>query len=145
MDNALKRARIGFFVDRWNKTELFWLKAVTQDSEEEKERLAKQLVAVVEKEVEPLLEDAAPFFGGSSKLTFAEAITVPFVIRYYAESKDGLLPKLVSDGFNKLPNFSRWAAEVMKHDSVTYVWNEKLSVEESRGHVALMKKAQVKA
>ncbi len=39
---------------------------------EEKEKLGRDLVAAVEKEVEPLLKDAAPFFGGSKVMTLAE-------------------------------------------------------------------------
>lgn len=34
---------------------------------------ANKLVSAVEKEIEPLLADAAPFFGGSKRLTMAEA------------------------------------------------------------------------
>lgn len=39
---------------------------------EEKEKLGQELVTAVEKEIEPLLKDAAPFFGGSKVLTLAE-------------------------------------------------------------------------
>ena len=39
---------------------------------EEQEKLGDELVKAVEKEIEPLLESAAPFFGGSKKLTLAE-------------------------------------------------------------------------
>lgn len=41
---------------------------------EDKEVEVKKLVDVVVKELEPLLQDASPFFGGSSKLTLAEVI-----------------------------------------------------------------------
>ena len=40
--------------------------------EGEKAKLVDEFVAVVSKEVEPLLKDASPFFGGSEKLTLAE-------------------------------------------------------------------------
>lgn len=43
---------------------------------EEKEKLATELVKTVEKEIEPLLEGAAPFFGGSATLTLAEVRTL---------------------------------------------------------------------
>ena len=46
--------------------------AMSAATEEEKEAKADELVAVMEKEVEPLLKDAAPFFGGSEKMTLAE-------------------------------------------------------------------------
>ena len=39
---------------------------------EEKEKMATEMVKTVEKEIEPLLEGAAPFFGGSETLTLAE-------------------------------------------------------------------------
>lgn len=39
---------------------------------EEQENIGKELLAAVEKEIEPLLKDAAPFFGGSKDLTLAE-------------------------------------------------------------------------
>ena len=39
---------------------------------EEKEKVANDVVAAVKKEIEPLLENAAPFFGGSESLTLAE-------------------------------------------------------------------------
>ena len=39
---------------------------------EEKEKLAKETVAAIEKEIEPLLANAGPFFGGKDKPTLAE-------------------------------------------------------------------------
>ena len=39
---------------------------------EEKEKLGKELVEAVRKEIEPLLEGAGPFFGGSKSITLAE-------------------------------------------------------------------------
>ncbi|KAF2449669.1 thioredoxin-like protein [Karstenula rhodostoma CBS 690.94] len=145
VDNALKRARINFFVDTWaTKAGSFWFKIAAEDSQEEKEKLSQELINVVNKEIEPLLNDAAPFFGGSAKLTFAEVIIAPFVLRLYAFTKHGLLPKSVSDGLNGLPNFSKWAAEVVKHDSVTYIWDEERTVESSKKKFASLK-AQAKA
>lgn len=81
-------------------------------------------MAIVEKEIEPLLKDASPFFGGSSKVTLAEALVAPFILRIYALVKHGALPKAVTEGFEKLPNFSKWAGEVIKQESVTYIWDE---------------------
>ena len=141
----MKRARINFFVDTWNtKAGSYMYKIALQESEEEKEKLTKELISVVEKEVEPLLEDAAPFFGGSSKLTFAEAIIAPFLIRIFAFAKAGVLPQGVADGLNGLPNFSKWAAEAIKHDSVTYIWDEERMLEQSKKKFAELK-AQAKA
>ena len=42
------------------------------EGEEEKERLGAEVVEAVRKEIEPLLEGAAPFFGGSKTITLAE-------------------------------------------------------------------------
>lgn len=39
---------------------------------EEKEKLGSELVEAVRKEIEPLLEGAGPFFGGSQSITLAE-------------------------------------------------------------------------
>jgi glutathione S-transferase len=41
-------------------------------SEDEKAKLSQEFVDVVAKEIEPLLKDAKPFFGGSQKVTLAE-------------------------------------------------------------------------
>jgi glutathione S-transferase len=72
-DAALKRARINFFVDTWfSKVGSYWFKILQQDSDEEKEKLGKEFVSLVNKDIEPLLKDAKPFFGGSSKITLAE-------------------------------------------------------------------------
>lgn len=67
------RARINFFVDTWfSKVGSFWFQIATKDTKEEKEALAKDFIAAVTKEIDPLLKNAAPFFGGSDKLTLAE-------------------------------------------------------------------------
>lgn len=145
MDNALKRARINFFTDTWNsKASSYWFKIALEDSEEQKEKLSQELISIVGKEIEPLLKDAAPFFGGSSQLTFAEVIVAPFILRIFAFAKHGVLPKSLVDGLNGLPNFSKWAAEVVKHDSVTYIWDEEKVVENSKKKLASLK-AQKKA
>jgi len=100
-------------------------------------------VDVVGKEVEPLLVDAAPFFGGSKQVTLAEAMTAPFILRAYAMAKHGLLPQAVVDGFDKFPNFSKWAREVIKLDSVTFIWDEQATMEATKNRIEKMK-AQAK-
>lgn len=70
---ALRRARIALFVDAFNSkfnTPLFGVH--TAKTEEEKEAIVEKVVDGLVKHVEPLLADAAPFFGGSDKLTLAE-------------------------------------------------------------------------
>jgi glutathione S-transferase len=122
---ALTRARINFFVDTWfSKVGSYWFQILTKQDQAEKDALVTEFVEKVTKEIEPLLKDAAPFFGGSQKLTLAEALTAPFILRIYAYARNGLLPESLVTSLDSLPNFSKWAAEVIKHESVTYIWDE---------------------
>jgi glutathione S-transferase len=74
---ALQRARIAFFVDALiSKVNPHFYAGVRAKDAQELEEAGKLLVAAVVKEVEPLLKDAAPFFGGSSRLTMAEVYCV---------------------------------------------------------------------
>ncbi|KAH8636149.1 hypothetical protein IG631_07983 [Alternaria alternata] len=126
-------------------------------SEDEKAKLSQEFVDVVGKEIEPLLKDAKPFFGGSQKVTLAEvhccvilttseadilqALTAPFIIRTYAMAKNELLPKSITSGLDALPNFSKWAAEVVKQDSVTYIWDEEAVIDGTRKRIESQKAA----
>ncbi|EOA91997.1 hypothetical protein ACJQWK_03607 [Exserohilum turcicum] len=124
-ETALARARINFFIDTWNtKAGSYLFKIMMLDSDEEKAKLSNEFIDVVGKEIDPLLKDAKPFFGGSEKPTLAEAITAPFIIRIYSLSRHGALPQAIASGFDKLPNFSKWAAETIKQESVTYIYDE---------------------
>lgn len=70
---ALRRARVNFFVDTYfSKAQPLYGKTLSAKTEEDANGFATDYVAAVAKEVEPLLGDAAPFFGGSDKLTLAE-------------------------------------------------------------------------
>jgi len=136
---ALTRARINFFVDTWfSKAGSFWFQILRADGDE-KTKLADEFVQVVGKEIEPLLKDASPFFGGSSKFTLAEALTAPFILRIYALTKHGLLPQSVVDGFEKLPNFAKWAKEVTKQESVLYIWDEEKVVNGTKTRIEKLK------
>jgi glutathione S-transferase len=70
---ALERAKINFFVDAFMSKVNGQILPLLRAEESEKEALVEKIVQAVEKEVEPLLKDAGPFFGGSSKVTLAEA------------------------------------------------------------------------
>ncbi|KAJ4316788.1 hypothetical protein N0V94_005280 [Neodidymelliopsis sp. IMI 364377] len=141
-DAALTRARINFFVDTWfDKVGSYWFQILRKDSEDEKEALVKEFVATVGKEVEPLLKDASPFFGGSSKITLAEALTAPFILRVFSFSKNGLLPKSVVEGFEGLPNFNKWANAVIKEESVTYIWDEAQVIPATKKKIESLKTA----
>lgn len=70
---ALTRARINFFVDTFfSKVNSLYHKALFAKTNEEAEEASAEFVKQLEKEVEPLLSDAGPYFGGSKTLTLAE-------------------------------------------------------------------------
>ena len=69
----LFRAKVNFFVDTYfNKVNSILFQILRAESEEEKKQKSEEFVTAVEKEIEPLLQDAAPFFGGSKEMTLAE-------------------------------------------------------------------------
>ncbi|KAJ8113407.1 hypothetical protein OPT61_g4455 [Boeremia exigua] len=124
-DAALKRARINFFVDTWfDKVGSYFYQIALANDEAKKGELVKEFLDKVGKEIEPLLKDAKPFFGGSSKVTLAEALTAPFILRIYSFSKNEILPKSVHEGLEALPNFNKWAQAIIKEESVIYIWDE---------------------
>lgn len=93
-------------------------------SQEEKEEKCREWAAAIEKEIEPLLADAAPFFGGSKEITLAEAIVSPFLLRWYSLASDGeMIPKLLIKKLDALPNFSKWAAAVRQNESVLKIYD----------------------
>lgn len=72
-NGALIRARIAFFVDTYfSKAGGHFFKSMAGKTEEERSAATTDYVNAIVKEVEPLLADAAPFFGGSENLTLAE-------------------------------------------------------------------------
>lgn len=74
---ALARARLNFFVDTFfTKANSQCQKAIFAKTNEEAEVAAQEFVKQLEKEVEPLLSDAAPYFGGSKTLTLAEVCCI---------------------------------------------------------------------
>lgn len=69
---ALQRFNVTFFVETYfTKTRCFFNSAVLSRGEEETIAANKYIDAIAN-HIEPLLVDAAPFFGGSRRLTFAE-------------------------------------------------------------------------
>lgn len=78
VEGALRRAKIAFFVDAFfAKFQSPLMKFTFGKSEEEAQAGVEAAVAGLVKEVEPLLADAQPFFGGAEKLTLAEVETPP--------------------------------------------------------------------
>ncbi|KAH6633203.1 glutathione-S-transferas-like protein omega 1 [Boeremia exigua] len=142
VDAALTRARINFFVDTWfDKVGSYWFQILRAEDEAKKDELVKEFLDKVTKEIEPLLQDAAPFFGGSSKVTLAEALTAPFVLRIHSFSKHELLPKSVHEGLDALPNFKKWAQAVITQESVTYIWNEEEVISSTKKRIEGLKSA----
>lgn len=74
---AVFRAKVNFFVDTYfAKINMYSILMI--ESQEEKDQKGEELVKAMEKEIEPLLHDAAPFFGASKELTMAEVRHVIF-------------------------------------------------------------------
>jgi len=104
-----------------------------------KDEIVTKVVAAVEKEIEPLLANAAPFFGGSQELTLAEALVAPFLVRLYDASEEGeLAPKALAEKLNALPNFSKWAEAVRARPSVTGIYDAKKILENTKVRLAKM-------
>jgi glutathione S-transferase len=59
-------------------------------------------------------------------------------------AKHGLLPKSILSGLDALPNFSKWAAEVNKQESVTYIWDEEAVINGTRTRIESQKAQQAK-
>lgn len=141
---ALQRARINFFVDTYftKVNNLFF--PILRLSGQEKEDAGVAFTDAIVKEIEPLLKDAKPFFGGSSRLTLAEVQTASFILRVLSFPKyDALLPASVLKNLeSKAPNFWKWANAVVKEDSVTYVWNEEKVVTGTTARIAKLNAAK---
>ena len=121
---ALKRARINFFVDTWSSKLSSQQMGVMKAPAAEKQQLVDDWVAAVKKEIEPFLTDAAPFFGGSKELTYAEVIIAPFLVRWYAYAGAGeFVPNSLAKKLDALPNFGKWAKAVREHKSVNTIWD----------------------
>jgi glutathione S-transferase len=70
---SLFRYRVNFFVDTYlSKVNTHMYGVIRAINEEEKQAKAEELVKAIEKEIEPLLHDANPFFGSSKEMTLAE-------------------------------------------------------------------------
>ncbi|SPN99514.1 related to glutathione transferase omega 1 [Cephalotrichum gorgonifer] len=143
---ALRRARTSFFVDAYfSKVSSFSTKVVYGAGDVDAEALAPQFVEAVVKELEPLLQDAAPFFGGSEKLTQAEVLTGSFIIRLLAFRRAGLLPESFFAPLpEKAPAFWKWAQAVAAHPSVTRVFPEERIIEGTKARAAKLKAEKAK-
>ena len=115
----------------------------TAASEQQKDEKASAFVSAVEKELEPLLVNAAPFFEGSGELTFAEVITAPFILRLYDASADGsVAPKALAERLDALPNFGKWARAVREHPNARRIYDGKAVLESTKSRLAKMAAAK---
>jgi len=140
---AFNRARINYFIDTWNtKVGTFMFNLFRAQTMSEREVFSREWIAAVRKEIEPLLGDATPFFGGSKRLTLAEVNVAPFVLRIYALAEAEVLPKSVTQGLNALPNFNKWANTLMQTPSVLGIWDGPKFVERTKDRLERMKHAK---
>jgi glutathione S-transferase len=74
---AIARARLNYFIDTWNtKIGSYMFNMFRAAKIDAREALSSEWVAAVKKEIEPLLTDANPYFGGSSSMTLAEVCLI---------------------------------------------------------------------
>lgn len=157
----LFRYRVNFFVDTYfAKANTYLYAIVRATNDEEKKTKADEWVKAIEKEIEPLLHDANPFFGGSKEMTLAEVFfsslpclqssnlhvckhntdpsssiqvqTASFILRLYDFADDIIFPSSLPKVLDKLPNFSKWAKACATHNSVTYIWDKELRRQNAR-------------
>jgi len=134
----LQRARIAFFVDAFfSKFQSSTFKILGAKTEAEQDPIIEAAVAQVVKELEPLLKNANPYFGGSDKLTMAEVLTGSFVIRLVTLTKADVYPsKLASSLAEKAPSFWKWAEAVSVHPSVTSIYDEERIITSTKARIA---------
>ena len=131
VEGAVARARQRFFVDTFSSKVLsFWPRSFQLNAlpgSEAHTAFGNEFAAAVEKEIEPLLQDAAPFFGGSDKPTLAEVNIGSFILRLWALSTtEGgeYIPAAAIKKLEALPNFGKWAKAVLENPSVLSIWDQ---------------------
>jgi glutathione S-transferase len=75
----------------------------------------------------------------NSRSDYLQALTAPFILRIYALAKYDVLPQSMITGLDNLPNFSKWAHQVIKLESVTYTWDEEKIIPEMKRRFAAAK------
>ncbi|OQU94092.1 Glutathione S-transferase, domain-containing protein [Cladophialophora immunda] len=141
---ALQRFQIGYFVDTYfGKAHPLFDSTVFSNGADAKTATASKYIDAVVRHVEPLLADAAPFFGGSNRLTLAEVLTGPFLLRVltlpnYEQLVPSFVPKALEDG---APNFWTWTRAVAAEKSVTAAWDEELVVRRTLERIDKMRTA----
>ncbi|KAK7541825.1 glutathione-S-transferase-like protein omega 1 [Phyllosticta citricarpa] len=137
----LRRARVQLYVDAFMGKLGSQSRAVLLA--EDPEAKVRELVEGVRGDVEPLLkgcgEGEGPFLGGEGTLSLAEILTAPFLLRFYALSSRGILPKSFKQGLEALPHFGPWAEAVIAHPSVKENWDEESVVQRAEAMLAKVK------
>jgi glutathione S-transferase len=133
-----QRARIAFFVDAYfSKFHNGLTKLYAAKTDDEAAPIVEAAVAQLVKEVEPLLADAKPYFGGRESLGLAEALTGSFVLRLISLARAGVYPAGLSASIaERAPNFWRWAEKVAAHPSVTSIYNEERVIASTKARIA---------
>lgn len=125
---------------------------------EEEKKAAKSYVDAVSINIEPLLHDTRPFFGGSDSITLAEVILTlqilptqkaylneqvlvgSWLLRVYSLPRYGVVPaNILQDWKKSAPRFDNWAKHVVGHPSVRCVWDEKPMVEATQKWINQMR------
>ncbi|EXJ83451.1 hypothetical protein A1O1_07074 [Capronia coronata CBS 617.96] len=141
---ALQRFKIGYFIDTYfGKAHPLFDSTVFSNEPDAKMALATQYIEAMVRHVEPLLGDAAPFFGGSNRPTLAEVLTAPFLLRVLTLPKhDELVPSFVPETLERrAPKSYRWAQAVTAEQSVTAIWDEDLVVKRTLERIEKRKAA----
>ncbi|KAG8159177.1 hypothetical protein KVR01_010838 [Diaporthe batatas] len=138
---ALRRARMSFFIDAyWTKYHTILFRLFESPTPAHEERVVDDAVDGIKAELEPLLADAAPFWGGSNQLTLAEVITGPFVIRARALSKHGVYPASLNKRIEEeAPSFHKWATATSGHENIKRFFDEDVIVKRSMAKRARMR------
>ncbi|KIW68200.1 hypothetical protein PV04_04161 [Phialophora macrospora] len=138
---AYLRYQMSIFVDTYfTKINPLMFKLVGADHGIPQEKIVDEIIVLLEKEIEPLLSDVdangkGPYFAGSERLTFVEAMTTPFVLRLIDFCNDIIFPSRLAKAMldtnpstSNLPRFAKWAKLCMQHPSVTYTWDKERMV-----------------
>lgn len=71
--DAVHHWRQRFFIDTWfGKVNPLLFKMTGESDDAARSTVANNIADMIEKEIEPLLKDTSPFFGGSSGITVVE-------------------------------------------------------------------------
>jgi glutathione S-transferase len=131
-DGPIRRAKLAFFVNQaMTKVSAPFEKTIldiaTKGGDVDQQFNDDILKAIVEK-MEPLMADFGPFFGGSDRLTLAEVLVGPPLIRQVDLCKLGFATSWYERLPEAAPKFYRWLQAVRKHPTVDACYNEPVNL-----------------